>query len=179
MAGEDIRYIGTDIRFIRTTAPVFRKSADWLLTRRSFYSIYGFALLIFIAIIVARREQVRRNSDRSRVLNRKAGKVASRRLTSARRYLKLSETEKFYEEILRAIWGYAGDKLNIPVSELSRNRAIEALLLKGIDQKLIDSLVSLADVCEMVRYAPSSTSDPSVIYEEASRIIKELEENLN
>lgn len=179
VAGEDIRYIGTDIRFIRTTAPVFRKSADWLLTRRSFYSIYGFALLIFIAIIVARREQVRRNSDRSRVLNRKAGKVASRRLTSARRYLKLSETEKFYEEILRAIWGYAGDKLNIPVSELSRNRAIEALLLKGIDQKLIDSLVSLADVCEMVRYAPSSTSDPSVIYEEASRIIKELEENLN
>lgn len=179
VAGEDIRYIGTDIRFIRTTAPDFRKTADWLLTRRSFYSIYGFALLIFIIIIVARREQVRRNSDKGKVLNRKAGKVASRRLTSARRYLKLAETEKFYEEILRALWGYTSDKLNISVSELTRNRAVDALLQKGIDQKLIDSLISLADICEMVRYAPSSSSDPLVVYGEASRIIKELEENLN
>jgi len=179
VAGEDIRYLGTDIRFIRTAVPAFGKTADWLLTRRSFYSIYGFALFVFIIIIIARREQVRRNSDMSRVLNRKAGKVASRRLGVARRHLKLSEMEKFYEEILKAIWGYTGDKLNIPVSELTRNRAVDSLLGKGLDKKLIDSLVELADVCEMVRYAPSSSSDPLMVYNEATRIIKELEENLN
>ncbi len=177
--GEDIRYLGTDIRFIRTNVPGFGKTADRMLTRRSFYSLYGFAFLAFIVIIIARREQVRRNSDRSRVLNRRAGKVASRRLAAAHRYLKLSETEKFYDETLKAIWGYTSDKLNIPVSELTRTRAVDSLIGRGLDKKLIDSLVELADVCEMVRYAPSSSSNPKKVYDEATRIIKELEENLN
>lgn len=180
VTGEEIRYLGKDIRFIKTTPPQLRKSSNWLLTRRSFFSIYGFAALIFVVIVVARREQVKRNSDRVKVRNRKAGKIASHRLRTARKYLKLNNNEKFYEEVLRAIWGYTGDKLNIPVSELTRTRGVDELRERGVDEPLINSLLELADVCEMVRYAPSSTSsNPSDIYSEASRIIRELDEKLN
>jgi hypothetical protein len=178
--GEEIRYIGKDIRFIKTTPPQLRKSANWLLTRRSFFSLYGFALLGFIIIVVARREQVRRNSDRVRVKNRKAGRIASQRLRIARKYLKINDKEKFYEEVLKAIWGYTGDKLNIPVSELTRSRGVDELRKRGVDEALISSLTELADICEMVRYAPSSSSaDTAHVYSEASRIIRELDEKLN
>lgn len=180
VSGEEIRYLGKDIRFIKTSPPQLRKSANWLLTRRSFFSIYGFAALIFVVIVVARREQVKRNSDRIRVRNRKAGKIAAHRLRIARKYLKLNNNEKFYEEILRAIWGYAGDKLNIPVSELTRSRGIDELRNRGVDETLITSLIELAGICEMVRYAPTSSStNPGDIYSEASRIIRELDEKLN
>jgi len=179
IAGEDIRYLGTDIRFIRSNVPEFRKRADWMLSRRSYYSIYGFALLLFIIIIVARREQVKRNADRTKVLNRRAGKAAVQRLKVARGFLKSSETEKFYEETLKAIWGYTSDKLNISVSELTRAKAIELLNKREVGQDLVNSLVNLADAAEMVRYAPSSSSEPAKVYDEASRIIRELEEKLN
>jgi hypothetical protein len=180
IAGEEIRYLGKDIRFIKTTPPQLRKSANWLLTRRSFFSLYGFAAMVFIVVVVARREQVKRNSDRIKVKNRKAGKIASHRLRIARKYLKLNDNEKFYEEVLRAIWGYTGDKLNIPVSELTRSRGVDELRNRGVTEPLIDSLLDLAGLCEMVRYAPSSTTyNPDDIYSEASRIIRELDEKLN
>jgi hypothetical protein len=180
IAGEEIRYLGKDIRFIKTTPPQLRKSANWLLTRRSFFSLYGFAAMVFIVVVVARREQVKRNSDRIKVKNRKAGKIASHRLRIARKYLKLNDNEKFYEEVLRAIWGYTGDKLNIPVSELTRSRGVDELINRGVTEPLIDSLLDLAGLCEMVRYAPSSTTyNPDDIYSEASRIIRELDEKLN
>jgi hypothetical protein len=177
--GEDIRYLGKDIRFIKTTVPPFRQAANLLTSSRSFFSIYGFALLIFVAIIITRREQVKRNSDRVRVKNRRAGKIASQRLKTARKYLRSSETGKFYEEVLRTIWGYTGDKLNIPVSALTRSRAVDELTARGIEPGLISDLTSLADKCEMVRYSPSASSDPAPLYEEAARIISELEDKLN
>ena len=73
----------------------------------------------------------------SQVRNRKAGKVAVKRLHNASICLKNEEIDRFYEEILKAIWGYLSDKLNIPVSDLTRSNAISALTERGIDIQLI------------------------------------------
>lgn len=175
---EDVKYVGKDIRFIKAAPGSLNKSADILVTKHSFLSLYGFVLIIFLAILFIRREQIRRNSDLSLVRNRRAAKIAGKRLQEASNCLKSGSIDKFYEEILKAIWGYLSDKLNIPVSELTRNNAFEALKEKGIDEDQINSLSVILDKCEFARFAPSSSdTEASDIYSGTMHFIR-LVENL-
>jgi hypothetical protein len=173
---EDVKYLGKDIRFIKSDPGSLVRASNIILSNGSFYSIYAFATLAFLIVLFLRREHIRRNSDVSQVRNRKAGKVAARRLQNAANCLKNDEIDSFYEEILKAIWGYLSDKLNIPVSDLTRSNAITALSENGIDEQLLDSLKSILDTCEYARYAPSSSeSGAPDIYEGASHFIKSVE----
>jgi hypothetical protein len=113
------------------------------------------------------------------VRNRKAGKVAGRRLKEAEKCLKDKQTDKFYEEILKAIWGYLSDKLNIPVSELTRNSAVNSLTETGIQEEEINNLASILDTCEFARFAPSSSeAEAEKIYEGASKFIRFVENSI-
>ena len=173
---EDVKYLGKDIRFIKSDPGTLKKTDDLLFTKQSFYSAYAFSLFAFLLILFLRRENIRRNSDLSQVRNRKAGKVAIKRLQLASVCLKNDETDQFYDEILKAIWGYLSDKLNIPVSDLTRNNAISSLQEQGIDDEIIQSLSKILDACEFERFAPSSSgAEVASIYEGASNFIKSVE----
>lgn len=177
---EDIRFIGRDIRFIRTDMGDLRKSHESAFSVRSFYSAFGLPLIVFMIIILVRREQVKRNADRVRLMNRKAGRIAEKRLKTASKYMRRSEDEKFYEEVLRSLWGYASNKLGIPLSELSGIRATEEMKRRGDTSGLSERLLEITSLCEMVRYAPASTVDnPSSVFERAARLIRDMEEQLN
>jgi len=173
---EDVKYLGKDIRFIKSDPGILKKSDNVFLSKQAFYSSYAFSLLAFLLVLFLRREHIRRNSDISLVKNRKAGKIAIKRLYSASVCLKKEEIDKFYDEILKAIWGYLSDKLNIPVSDLSRTNAISALQEQGIDEDNIQSLSKILDTCEFVRFAPSSSdTEAASVYEGASQFIKSVE----
>lgn len=177
---EDVKYLGKDIRFIKSDAGKLTKSANIILSKRSFYSVYAFALFAFLVILFFRREHIRRNSDLSLVRNRKAGKVAVKRLHTASVCLKNEQIDKFYEEILKAIWGYLSDKLNIPVSDLSRNNAVTSLIERGIDEERIKNLNGILDVCEYARFSPSASGkEATTIYEGASQFIKSVENSIS
>jgi len=177
---EDVKYLGKDIRFIRTKPGILRKSGNIFSSKRSFYSAYAFALILFLAVLFIRREHIRRNSDLATVRNRKAGKVAGKKLKEAEKCLKEKKSDKFYEEILKAIWGYLSDKLNIPVSELTRNSAVTSLTEKGIEEQEITNLTSILDTCEFARFAPSSSeAEAEKIYEDASRFIRIVENSIS
>lgn len=176
---EDVKYVGKDIRFIRTDTKSLKISDQVLVSKRSFATAYGFALILFFCILFIRREQVRRNSDLSIVRNRKAAKIAGKRLQKASSFL-YSGTDEFYEEILKALWGYLSDKLSIPVSELTRNSAIDLLKLKGVDDDLINNLSLILDKCEFARFSPSSSgTEASEIYEGALKFIKTVENSIS
>jgi len=176
---EDVKYLGKDIRFIKTDPGRLMKSANLILSKRSFYSGYAIALLLFLTVLFIRRELIRRNADLTAVRNRKAGKVAVKRLREASGCLKRGEMDRFYEEMLKAIWGYLSDKLNIPVSDLTRNNAVEVLKEKGITNDKITNLTKILDTCEYARYAPSSSgTEASEIYEEASHFIRIVENSI-
>ena len=173
---EDVKYLGKDIRFVKSDPGSLKKSDNILVTKQSFYSAYAFSLLAFLLILFLRREHIRRNSDVSLVKNRKAGKVAIKRLHSASVCLKNEEIDQFYDEILKALWGYLSDKLNIPVSDLSRNNAIASLQEQGIEEDMIKNLAEILDACEFARFAPSSSeTEAASIYEGASQFIKSVE----
>jgi hypothetical protein len=174
-----VKYLGKDIRFIRNNPGNLAKSADILLVKRSYYSLYILALLIFFSFLFVRREHIRRNADITAVKNRKAGKIANKRLINASACLKRNEIDRFHEEILKALWGYLSDKLNIPVSDLTRINAISSLKEKGIDDDKIKVLTDILDRCEYARYSPSAdVTSASDIYNGASEFISDVENSI-
>jgi hypothetical protein len=176
VAKEDVKYLGKDIRFVKSDPGNLRESGNIFVSKQSFYTLYAFALLAFLVILFLRREHIRRNSDVSMVKNRKAGKVAIKRLQLAAACLKNEEIDQFYDEILKALWGYLSDKLNIPGSDLTRTNAIAALQEQGIDEENISNLSKILDTCEFARFAPSSSgAEAATIYEGTSQFIKSVE----
>jgi BatD DUF11 like domain len=176
---EEVKYLGKDIRFMESSPGRLAKPDNLFISKHSFLSLYGLAFVIFIAVLIIRREHIRRNADISSVKNRKAAKVAGKRLSEAARCLKSGNTDKFHEEILKALWGYLSDKLTIPVSELTRTTAVEALREKGIDEERISNLSSILDKCEYVRFAPSSSeSEATGIYDGAMQFIRFVENSI-
>jgi hypothetical protein len=173
---EDVKYLGKDIRFVKSDLGDLKKTGDILFTKQTFYSAYVFAILAFLLVLFLRREHIKRNSDISQVKNRKAAKIAIQRLHNASVCLKNEEIDQFYDEILKAIWGYLSDKLNIPGSELSRSNAITALQNYGIEEDNIDKLSKILDTCEFARFAPaSSETEAATVYDGASQFIKSIE----
>jgi hypothetical protein len=176
---EDVKYLGKDIRFIKSDPGRLARSVNFIVTSRAFYSIYAIAIILFLIVLFIRREHIRRNADLTAVRNRKAGKVAGKRLKEASACLKRSETDRFHEEILKAIWGYLSDKLNIPVADLNRSNVVAVLKEKGIGDEDITSLTGILDRCEYARYAPSSSeTEAETIYEGTARFIRSVENSI-
>jgi BatD DUF11 like domain len=176
---EDVKYIGKDIRFIKSDTGRLIKTANTIISKRAFYSIYALAFIVFLLVLFIRREHIRRNADLTAVRNRKAGKIAGKRLREASGCLKRGEMDRFHEEILKAVWGYLSDKMNIPVSDLTRSNAVESLKEKGVSDEDITSLTGILDSCEYARYAPASSgTEAAAIYENTARFIRSVENSI-
>ncbi|MBG0859899.1 MAG: protein BatD [Bacteroidales bacterium] len=176
---EDVKYVGKDIRFIKAHTGKLIRLSNFLVSSRPFYTAYASSLFAFLLVLFIRREHIRRNADLAVVKNRKAGRVAVKRLREASKCLKHGQMDRFHEEILKAIWGYLSDKLNIPVSELTRTNAIKALAAEGIDDENIKNLTDILDRCEYARYAPAAAvTEASSVYDGASRFIRTLESTI-
>ncbi|MDA3893000.1 MAG: BatD family protein [Salinivirgaceae bacterium] len=175
---EDVKYIGKDIRFLKTNfqlskieKPIY---GSWW-----FYLVYGSALLLFIMIVLLRRAQIQQNANQAKVKNRKANKVSQKRLKKASGFMKQAEDEKFYDEVLRAIWGYLSDKLVIPVANLSKDNVTEILENRKVESESILSLMQLLDACEFARYAPASVSGGmDDIFKKTVSLISKLDQNI-
>ncbi len=108
--------------------------------------------------------------------NKKANKVANKRLKEAAKHLKANDESKFYEEVTKALWGYLSDKLMIPIAEFTRETANDKLKQKNIDELLLNELNTLLDTCEYARYAPSAVNaTKQEIFDQAAKTIRSLE----
>lgn len=147
-----------------------------LVVSTTYYWMLYIGLLIFtVAVIIANRARARRNADVTRMRTAKASKVASKRLKTAGRYLSAGDNDKFYEEMLHALWGYLSDKLSIPLSQLNRQNIVERLTEKGYSHDATESIVSVLDECEMARYTPDSSARMDTVYGEGVKAINNLE----
>ena len=102
------------------------------------------------------RKLAARRADVAGTRNRKATKMALKRLQLANTFLKQNLYTAFYEELHKALLGFISDKLNMPVAELSRDRISETLKTENVQQEHIDTFISILDACEFARYSPSS-----------------------
>jgi hypothetical protein len=178
-AKEDVKFLGKDIQYIKLDNFDLKRSGDSFFGNLIFYLLYIIPLLIFVTILLLRRNYIKQNANSVLTRNRKAEKYATKRLKKAKEYLASAQKEKFYEEVLKAIWGYLSDKLNIPVSELSRENAQNQLTQAGIKSDALNRLLSIIDRCEYAQYAPvSHENSMEADYKESVTIITQIQENI-
>jgi hypothetical protein len=151
---EDIRYLGQDIRHIKTGSFSFHKK-DFFFGSLTYWLAYIIPAVLFILFFLYFRKLVKQNANIALMRTRKANKVATKRLKTANRYLKEDQREAFYDEILKAVWGYLSDKLSIPVSSLTKDNVETELTKYGAKDELISQFREILDTAEFARFAPS------------------------
>ncbi len=178
--GEDVKYLGQDIRFIRsgngnltlTRQPLVKTTYYWL----------WFILALFLAsvVLLLRREQLRRNADITALRNRKAARNAHRRLAKAKALLGSGMTEQANSELARALWGYLADKLSMPQSQITRENCHAGLRARNVEEGLITEFDSIISVTEYSQYAPRTEGEsPAALLERASLLISKLDNVLD
>lgn len=174
---KDVEAKNTDILHIHPSSRPGKAKADPVTDQWWYWLLYVLVIAAVAAAGALTSRHARRASDVTGTRMSKASKVARNRLRLAK---KLADTpgsqDKFIEETLRAMWGYLGDKLGIPASQLTRSNISERLTSAGVPQAEIDRVIETLDSCEMARYAPSGTREPDLaIYQRASEAINSLE----
>lgn len=172
---EDLNVLSNDIRFIKLGQLESAESDDFFGTS-AYWLTY---VLLFVAFILAfawlKRWQSQ-NPNSWIVKGKKAGKVASRRLKKAAKLMHEKDDAAFYDEVMRALLGYAGDKLSLPTNELNKDNVISKLTARGVEQTVVDAFIAVLSDCEFARYAP--VDDPSMakekIYQQASDVITQM-----
>jgi hypothetical protein len=178
LSKEEVKFIGKDIRFLKTNFKL-KKIQQPLYNSKLFYLTYILSFILFVLVLIIRRSQIKKNANQAKVKNRKANKVSRKRLKKAAGFMKQNSDEKFYDEVLKAIWGYLSDKLLIPVAELSKDNVSEILEKHNVDKQLITELMQLLDACEFARFAPASVSGGmDEIYKKAGKLISALDQKI-
>lgn len=176
---EDIKYIGSDIRFIRTGEITLMSQSDLLYGTMRYWIMVAGMLLLFAGFLVMWRRRIRLLADVTRQRNRKASRLARRRLKTSRQLLADQDQKKFYDTLASALWGYVSDKLGIPRANLSMESADEHLKDKGISDEVRGNLRHVLNECEFRRYAPGSEGDGrQSILDMAFAVITHLENEL-
>lgn len=156
---ESVKYLGQDIRYLKVKGVRFAPKNELFFGSFIYILCYTVPLILFVLFFIVYRKQVKENADIARVRTKKANKIAVRRLKAAGKLLKEHKKEAFYDEVLRAVWGYLSDKLNIPQASLTKDNVEAELINYGADEPLINEFMEVLNTCEFARYAPAQASD--------------------
>lgn len=174
---EDIKTLGTDIRYIYTgnlqdaqpanpTAPLVWQYA---------WAGYVLPLLIACLLFAVFHKRIKENADITRVRSKRANKVAQKRLKKAAQLMKSGDSEAFYTEIERALWTYLSDRLSVPTADLNKDNIASILRGKGVGEDIIAEVNRVLSDAEFARYAPAAAQSKEQLYTAATEIIDQLE----
>ncbi|MEG1684635.1 MAG: BatD family protein [Bacteroides sp.] len=173
---EDLKMIGQDIRYIKSGNSTLRPKGDFLFGSFIYYLWYIIPLCFFIALVIIYRKKVIENANVAKVRTKKANKVAAKRMKTAEKFLKENKKAEFYDEILKALWGYISDKLNIPVSQLSKDNIEYELAKYGVSVELTKEFIDALNQCEFARYAPGDENEAmDKVYSSSMEVISKME----
>lgn len=176
---EDFRMIGTDIRHIKTGSQELRPLNSYFISSPLFPLWMALPPVLLIAFILVWKNELRRRNDLALMRNRKATRVARKRLKAAELFMKQKNQEAFWVEVSNALWGYISDKFNIPRATLSMDSVNEALKNKNVRDELIAQFITALNNCEFARFAPGEKSQVmEQLYSEAIDVITNTEQQL-
>ena len=176
---KDVKSLGTDIRYINVKNSQLSAKGVFFVGSALFWVLSILIVLLAVLCWAAFRKIAARRADVAGAKNRKATKMAMKRLRLAGTFLRQNLYTAFYEELHKALLGFMSDKLNIPVAELSKERIAEILSEGGVPASLIDSFVGLIDACEFARYSPSAGNEAMTAhYEAALDVISSIDSNM-
>ena len=176
---EELKVLGQDIRYIKTGETHLTKKDSYFFGSTSYYLWYIIPLVLFITFMAIYRKQAIENANVAKVRTKKANKVATKRMKNAGKLLAEKKSEAFYDEVLKALWGYISDKLSIPVSQLSKDNIEEELQKHQVADELIKEFINNLNDCEFARYAPGNQDEKmDKIYSSAIDVISKMENSI-
>lgn len=176
---KDVKNLASDIRFINIKDSSLAPKGQFFVGTFVFWMLVVLLFVIAVILWAALRHLAARRADVVGTRNRKATKMALKRLQLANTFLKQNLYTAFYEELHKALLGFIADKLNIPVAELSRDRISEALAESGVAVSLSETFIGILDACEYARYAPSAGNEAMAAhYESALEVISSLDSEM-
>lgn len=175
MSKEDVRLLGQDIRFIKLGQAQLRRERVPFLFSTAYWLLLGGILVLFGLIYAALRRQIRESQNVALVRGKRANKVAVQRFRAARKYMEEQNRHAFYEEMLRALWGYMSDKFNIPVANLTKENVREELHKRGVSAEESQRFTAIITRCDEAQYSPAASARMSDVYSEGVDLISRIE----
>ena len=175
---EAIKVLGRDINHIMTNGKLAKNSGP-LFASTLYFIILGIMLAIFTMAFIINKRINKFNQNQVLVRNKKATKIAKKRLQNAYNYLKIKDQSHFYEELSQALWGYISDKLNISRSQLSMDTVRETMTSKNEPEDIVNQFIELLNNCEFARFAPGDPGKKMEdLYHKGLDVITKAEKNL-
>lgn len=174
---EDVRQLGQDIRYIKTGNLGLYTRGGGFYGTTAYWLAFLVPFVLFVTGAILNRRRIKANADLVRVKNKAANKMARKRLKVAAAAMRNHNSEAFYEEALKALWGYVSYKLNIDKAELNRDNISEILQQKSVNESMIQEFIEVLDHCEFARYAPGSKADQEMdqVYKDSIEVITKLD----
>ena len=171
---QDVRLLGSDIRFIKLTRPNLHAVVAPLVFSPLYFVIVVAMLLLSVVLYFVIGKRIRDSHNTALVKGRRANKVAVQRFRAAERYMREQNRHAFYEEMLRALWGYISDRFNIPVADLTKETIREELTRRGAVDQAKD-IISIISLCEEAQYSPVESATMNEIYGRGIDIVSKIE----
>ncbi len=176
---EDLKVLGEDIRYIKQNEVTLQPKGSFFYGSMTYWLFYIIPALAFIIFFIIYRKQAAENTNVAKMRTKKANKVATKRMKLAGKLLSENKKDAFYDEVLKALWGYISDKLNIPVSRLSKDNIEEKLRNHGVNEELIKEFLNALNDCEFARFAPGDENQAmDKVYSSSIEVISKMENSI-
>ena len=173
---QDLQELSRDIRYIKTGNVRQQGIDEFFFGSTAYWITLAIIAFVFISLFVIFRQRAIENANVTKRRAGKANKVATKRLKKASKLMADNKPGEFYDEVLRALWGYVGDKLNIPVEQLSHDNISQRFSERGVGEETIAQFIGALDECEFERYAPGDPKgNMNKVYEKAMTAIEQIE----
>lgn len=175
---EQLKLLGSDVRYLKKGYST-SNNKNLIYEQTWYWLIYIVLLLVFLMVMLVNRKKAIENADISRVKNKKANKIAVKKLRKAAQFLKENNKEAFYDEVLKALWGYTSDKLNIPLSKLTKETVDNELYTYNVSEEIRKEYSEILEICEFARYAPSTgNQEMGNLYERTMEVMNKMESTI-
>lgn len=176
---EELKVLGEDIRYIKQNDVTLRPKGSFFYSSTTYWLFYIIPALIFIVSIIFYRRKVSESANVTKIRTKKANKVAIKRMKLAHKLLSENKKDDFYDEVLKTLWGYISDKLNIPVSCLSKDNIEEKLRNYNVNEELITEFIGTLNECEFARFAPGDENQAmDKVYSSSIAVISKMENSI-
>lgn len=175
MSKEEVKLLGQDIRFIKLGGAQLRSERVPFIFSAAYWILLVGILVLFAMIYIALRRQIRESQNVALVRGKRANKVAVQRFRAAKRYMEEQNRHAFYEEMLRALWGYMSDKFNIPVANLTKENVREELHKRGVSSEDSQRFTAIITQCDEAQYSPVESARMGDVYSEGVNLISRIE----
>ena len=163
-------------KFLKTKSNLISLESKDFIYSTNFYLLIFIPIGIIIVILLFFKSKKTLSSDINGFKSRRANKLAKKYLSEAK--INLLKKDVFYISLEKALHNFLKSKLSIETSDYTKEKIIILMREKNIQNESINSFIKLIENCEYARYTPSTNVAISNDYENAVKVISEIDKQI-